>query len=245
MAIARLNKEYALRLSGVGAIMVALALWSLYDGTVAWPRVNADLEKVRAELVRRSQAGTTPEMWLASAEDGTFPLQGVYDSIGSKVPRHLVEELSMITKPAGEGEAAVRQRCEAAAELFGKEIYPPSKIRTQYIQAAVCVALGLLAFFSVLSKRKTWYEVDDDGLRGSGFGDKPVSWADVKSVDWSRWEEKGILVVALADGRKITLDGWHFAGIRPIAAEIEKHHPKPATCANPAETKPSSPTPTP
>ena len=241
MATARLNREYALRLTGVGAIMVALALWSLYDGIVAWPRVNDDLGRVREELLRRCEEGTTPEAWLASDDDGGFPLQSVYNRIGRKVPRHLVEELSTITNPAGEGEAAVRKRCEAAAELFGREIYPPSKIKTQYIQAAVCTALGLLAFWSVLSKRKTCYEVDDTGLRGSGFGGQALSWDQVEGVDWSRWEEKGILAVTAAGGRRFVLDGWHFAGIRPIAAEFEKHYPKPAQCANPGEKKEPAP----
>ena len=37
MAEARINKEYLLRMCGVAAFMLAICLWSLYDGFVAWP----------------------------------------------------------------------------------------------------------------------------------------------------------------------------------------------------------------
>ena len=96
-------------------------------------------------------------------------------------------------------------------------VYSPAKLRGQFIQAAITLILAALAFAAVVSKRKTVYEVDDSGLSGTGFGDETIPWESVGSVDWSRWDEKGIVTVILKDGRRFKLDGWHFAGMRPVA----------------------------
>ena len=61
MATAKLNREYAARMCGIGAIMLALSAWSVYDGAVAWPRANAELASVRDGLVAGCRAGITPE----------------------------------------------------------------------------------------------------------------------------------------------------------------------------------------
>ena len=247
MATARLNREYALRLCGVGAIMVGLSVWSIYDGAVAWPRVNAELAAVRGELLAGCANGMTPERWLAADPEGqgTFPLREVYSAKGFDVPRHLVQELSTIVKPEGDDAQARRARAEAAAKLFGEDVYPQGKLHGQFVQAAVTLLLGLLAFRAVWSKRHIVYEVDADGLRGTGFGPSPLTWDDIKRVDWSKWEEKGIVALHDVAGRRHVLDGWHFAGVRPIAEEIEKHHPRTSKCQETTESGNGANTPNP
>ena len=42
----------------------------------------------------------------------------------------------------------------------------------------------------------------------------------VADVDRSRWEKKGILVVHAKDGRKVTLDAWHHAGVKELAERL-------------------------
>lgn len=237
MAEAKLNREYAWRLVGVGIIMLGLAGWSVYDGSIAWPRVNEDLDAVRAELIGMT-SGTgkealTPEEWLASPKDGTsgdFRLKAVFDKAGKTVPKHLVEELSMITAPAGEDEHARAGRREAAIKLFEKPVYSKRKLHSQYIQASVTALLALMAFWAVGSKSGVRYTADEGGLGGGGFGpdDEIVPWSDVAAVDWSKWDEKGIAKVSLKSGRTVKLDSWHFVGISAIAAELEKHFPRPS-----------------
>ncbi len=51
MAKAKLNRDYAIRMTGVGIVMLAIALWSLYDGIVAYPKKNRDYAEVRDVLV--------------------------------------------------------------------------------------------------------------------------------------------------------------------------------------------------
>ena len=45
----------------------------------------------------------------------------------------------------------------------------------------------------------------------------------VASVDWAKWDEKGIIGLELKDGRRFKLDGWHYAGMRPVADVIRSH----------------------
>lgn len=55
---------------------------------------------------------------------------------------------------------------------------------------------------------------------------------DVASVDFSKWEKKRIAYAVLKDGRKVTLDAWHFAGVREFLVELG--HPAPADDSQPS-----------
>ena len=193
MAEAKLNREYAFRLIGVGIIMLGLAVWSVYDGSIAWPRVNAALDAVRDELIRESNGNpvVTPEDWLATKEGGApgeYPLKAVFDKAGKKVPGHLLEELSMITAPAGQDAASRMARKDAAVKLFKSPVYPKSKLHSQYIQATVTAFLAILAFWAVGSKSGIRYTADEEGLGGGGFGpdDNIVPWDDVTGSSAAR-----------------------------------------------------------
>lgn len=228
MAEAKLNKEYAVRISFVGAIMLALSVWSIYDGAVAWPNVNKGMDKVRVDLINGCRAGLPPEYWLSAkdSEAKTYRLQEKFSEYGLKVPKYLVQELQSLTTPQGDDSEARKARAKRAEELFEKPIYSQAKLNSQFIQAAVTLVLALLAFMAVASKRKTVYVVDENGLSGSGFGGKQIAWDEVASVDWSKWDEKGIIGISLKDGCNFKLDGWHFAGMRPIAEILNGHFPK-------------------
>lgn len=225
MATAKLNREYAFRMCGIGAIMLALSAWSVYDGAVAWPKVNAELASVRDELVARCRAGVTPADWLsaADAESQSYRLQDVFASKGARPPRYLVQELGAITQPVGDDADARAIRAAQAEELFRKPVYSDAKLKGQFIQAGVTLLLAALAFAAVLSKRGTVYVADESGLSGTGFGGTPIPWDAVASVDWAKWDEKGIIGLELKDGRRFKLDGWHYAGMRPVADVIRSH----------------------
>ncbi len=227
MATAKLNREYAVRMCGIGAIMLALSVWSIYDGAVAWPKVNAELAAVRDELVAGCRAGITPEEWLSApdAETQTYRLQAVFAAQGTQPPRYLVQELRATTQPPGDDADARTIRAAEAESLFMKPVYSDAKLKGQYIQAAVTLLLAFLAFAAVLAKRKTVYVADDTGLSGTGFGASQVPWDAVASVDWAKWDEKGIIGLQLKDGRRFKLDGWHYAGMRPVADVIRSHFP--------------------
>lgn len=225
MATATINREYALRICGIGLIMLALSAWSVYDGACGWPRQNQAMESVREEFAARSAGGMSPQDWLASPPDspGLYPLKALFAEKGFSPPGKLVQELTAITEPQGDDRESRTARAERAIELFNEPLYPPAKLKGQFVQALVTLALALLAFSAVARKKGKVYSADEQGLSGSGFGDAAIPWGDVASVDWSRWEEKGIFRIALKDGRRFTLDGWHFAPMRPVAAIVREN----------------------
>ena len=57
------------------------------------------------------------------------------------------------------------------------------------------------------------FAFDDEGFV---FGGRRTAWSDVKKVDRSKWEKKGILKV---DG--ITLDAWHHTGVREFEKRLK------------------------
>ena len=84
--------------------------------------------------------------------------------------------------------------------------------------AAIVVAghVGIVSTFD--------FSYDEEGFACGGVSRK---FADVKNVDWSKWETKGIVKV---DG--IVLDAWHHVGVRDVAKVL-----KGMTCQDTTEKK--------
>jgi hypothetical protein len=230
MAEAKLNWEYALRLSGVGALMVGMCLWSLYDGLAAWPKKNRDLERARPVLLATN---LTAEAWIAREEGGLSPFESVFREVGAGAPAKLIKKLGeMRLAKASENRAEAREaQGKRVRALFENAVYSPHDLQTQFVQAAVTLALGLLAFASVGAKARRRYVADATGLYGSGFGKERYDYGEITAIEWSKWEEKGILTLKLKSGRTIRLDGWHFAGMPGIVDEINRHCPDLAAAA--------------
>jgi len=224
MAEAKLNREYAMRLMGVGALMVGICLWSLYDGRVAWPRQNRRMEEVRPALLATN---LTAEAWLARGDAGVSPIEGAFVSRGFSAPSKLIKKLSEIRVPdtAADRDALRAAQAPRVAKVLKEPVYSEHDLKTQIVQAAVTLALGFYAFCLIGLKARKRYLADDAGLGGSGFGNRHIAYGDIKAIDWSKWDEKGILRLTLGSGVRHTLDGWHFAGMTGIADEIQKRRP--------------------
>ena len=232
MAEAKLNREYALRMAGVGALMVGMSVWSLFDGKVAWPNKNAELERARPALLATN---LTAEAWVAREEGGASPLEEVFRKAGSAVPSKLVKKLGELRLPASSEEMASlrEEQAKRVRQLFEGAVYSQHDLQAQFVQAGVTLALGLWAFALVGFKVPRRYVADASGLSGSGVGD-PVPYADIQSADWAKWDDKGIVTLKLKSGSTLRLDGWHFAGMTGIVDEILRARPDLAA-AGPAE----------
>ena len=227
MAEAKLNREYALRMMGVGALMVGMCVWSLVDGKVAWPKKNADLERVRPALLATN---LTAEAWIAREEGGASPLEAAFRQAGSAAPAKLIKKLGEMRLPASseQMEQMARLREEQAKrvrQLFEGPVYSPHDLQSQSVQAAVTLALGLWAFALVGLKARRRYVADETGLSGSGVGAETVAYSDIRSADWSKWDDKGIVTLKLKSGSTVRLDGWHFAGMTGIVDAITRARP--------------------
>ncbi len=224
MAEAKLNREYAARVAGVGALLAGICLWSLYDGRTAWPRQNRLMERVRPALLATN---LTAEAWLAPDGERGTRLDAAFRAQGEKAPAKLVRKLGELRIPdsAPDRDAARAAQLDQVRKTLEHPVYSARDVQTQYVQAAVTLALALCAFAAVGVKAARRFVADDTGLHGSGVGARPIGYDEIRSVDWARWHEKGIVRLALKNGRRLTLDGWHFAGMTGIVAELLRHRP--------------------
>ncbi|WP_432799435.1 hypothetical protein [Poriferisphaera sp. WC338] len=84
-------------------------------------------------------------------------------------------------------------------------------IYTQFIMAGITLPFGLYFGGLFLLSGGRFVEADEKGIRSNKVSD--VSWDDVKSVDSSRWQSKGIAVVhyeRASGAGVVTLDDWKF-----------------------------------
>jgi hypothetical protein len=224
MAEAQLNRDYALRFLVVGALMLGMCAWSLFDHFVAWPQKNRDLDRVRPALLATN---LTAEAWCEPGPGGVSPLAGAFLAHGSRVPAKLVAKLGELKLPGAPGDqTAMREALgQRVRQTLTGPVYSAHDLQGQLVQAALTLALGLLAFTSVGLKARRRFVADAAGLSGSGFGSTPLAYADIVRIEWTRWETKGIVVIVLLSGRTVKLDGWHFAGVTGIVEEIKRQRP--------------------
>jgi hypothetical protein len=223
MAEARLNRDYARRMLGVALLMAALAAWSLYDGLAGWPRLNARMAAARPALLATNLAA---EAWLGGETPDERPLHRVFAAQGLTPPRKLVRKMGELRLPPrpDDLEPALAGQRAAVRRLLEAPLYTAEDLRTQFIQAGLTLLLALAAAGLVAVKRGRIFIADETGLHGSGFRGSRT-WPELAAVDWRRWDEKGIFVLTFASGAAVRCDGWHFAGMSAIVAEIEKQRP--------------------
>ncbi len=224
MIEAKLNGEYALRVLGVGVLMFGICLWSLYDGSKAWPQCNTALEQVRPLLL---STNLTAEAWLTRSDVGETTLDAIFKEQGYKTPDKLTRKLGELRLPANVDD---RDNARAAQighvhELFDQPIYSEQDLRTQYIQALVTLLLGIWAFVVIGLKARKRFYMDENGVYGSGIGAAGLKFTDISQLDWSKWHDKGIIGIILKNGGKVVLDGWHYKGITTIVDELTRVRP--------------------
>lgn len=225
MAEAKLNREYALRIAAVGAMMVGMCVWSLYDGTKGWPGKNRMIETVRPALLATN---LTVEAWMGREEDeGPTRIEAAFRAHGLVVPSKLIKKLGELKVPdkAANDPVAREAQSQRLRALFEGPVYSAHDLKSQFVMAVITVGFGLLAFASLGLKARRRYVADEEGLSGSGFGGRTYAYADLTRIDWSKWDEKGIVSLAFKSGMKHTLDGWHFSGVTGIVDEIRRQRP--------------------
>lgn len=143
--------------------------------------------------------------------------------------RHLGVALLMLGLSGWFGyDGFVRYPAMPAAELYrsiegsdapaGLDLaaFKRQKTQTQYgfTLLAFLAALVIGGHVGLLARFRFAY--DDAGFV-CGKTRRKFADVDAREVDWSQWEKKGIVRVA-----GITLDAWHHAGVREVAARLPK-----------------------
>ena len=94
---------------------------------------------------------------------------------------------------------------------------------TVEFQYSAAAALGLFACVDALRVFLNWRATlawDDEQMTGTLTCNAPLRFDDIDHLDVEKWEPKQILVVHAKDGRRVTLDAWHHAGVRVLAEKL-------------------------
>ncbi len=103
------------------------------------------------------------------------------------------------------------------------ENFPKKRQETTNRQFQFAALAGLAALIiagGVWRVKRQTLEWDEDSMNGTLTGGKPLAFSDISELDKSKWEKKGILVATAKDGRKVTLDAWHHAGVKELSAKL-------------------------
>lgn len=227
VATAKLNREYAWRLAGVGMLMVAMMLWALYDGLVAYPRQNSRYAEVRPVLV---EMGLTAGELVKTADDGLSVYEQVFLERGISVPKDAFGRLKTLNEqaqarsvPEGQAESFRRQLIEETRQLLEREVRSSHDINSQFVMAGIALLAAVVAFTVLYIRSRRCFRATESGLEG--FTDESLPYSVIEEVDWSRWQEKRIVVFVLADGRRFTLDGWHYGGAEEFVEMVLEQRP--------------------
>ena len=106
-----------------------------------------------------------------------------------------------------------------APEGVDLEAFKRQKTQSQYGFLILSMLAAVLIGGHVWAISRFDFSFDDEGF---SCGGRRFAYSDVKSVDWSKWTSKGIVVV---DG--IRLDAWHHEGVKAFAAKLATVKPPP------------------
>ena len=116
--------------------------------------------------------------------------------------------------PAAELFKSIEGREPNARELEGDFLdkFKEQKTKTQYGFTLLAGLAALIVGLRLLASYKFEFEFDDEGFVYRG---KRRVYSDIKKVDRSQWEKKGIIRI---DG--IALDAWHHVGVKEFVEKL-------------------------
>ena len=142
--------------------------------------------------------------------------------------RHLGVALLMLGLSGWFGyDGFVRYPATPAAELyksiegsdapagFDLEAFKAQKTKTQYGFTFLTLFVALVVGSRLAKSARFQFEFDDEGYVYRG---RRHAYSDIKKVDRSKWEKKGIIKV-----NGIELDSWHHLGVKEFVAKLDSH----------------------
>ena len=140
--------------------------------------------------------------------------------------RHLFVTLLMVGLCCWFGyDGFVRYPATPAAELyksiegsdapdgFDLEAFKAQKTKAQYGFTFLTLFVALVVGSRLAKSARFQFEFDDEGYVYRG---RRHAYADIKKVDRSKWEKKGIIKV-----NGIELDSWHHLGVKEFVAKLD------------------------
>lgn len=226
MITTSINREYLLRMAGVSLIIAAMGAWFVYDGAVKYPRQNVEYKSFVEALEARPEVRTAQAL-MEEDDAGVTAVERISREAGLELPSKKLElvkgtkeAVDKILETDGDPKAKEAQVRKHEGELQKKlrELpYGESDIRSQFICAGLAFAFALYLGGVLLRRMRTRYTADDGGI---GAGSRRHAYADISRVDWSRWATKDIAKIIFKDNSVLTLDAWHYNGVKEIVGII-------------------------
>lgn len=215
----QLNREYALRLLGVGAMLLFATGWFYYDGTFTYPSANEATAPVCATLVATGKTARE----LVNTDKGEKSLFAqAFDKAGVEVPGPMFDIIrSVVTANAPEADDV-----KYAQHALKQPIYSPQDIQAQFTSAMVAAFFMCVILVLLLKRKFTTYTLEDNQLIVAHFGKEKVYLLDqLTLIDQARWTNKNILLVFFKTGL-VKLDAWHYMGVSELYKELINRFPE-------------------
>jgi hypothetical protein len=193
----RISKEWAIRLVILGVVLIGYGCWSLYDGFIAYPRENQLYELTHWK---------DGENWYSYLERSPA---GVSEQAFEREVRQKIEE-------AGFDPTLYDEPAEVS-DLEPRGYW--SYIFAQYVQAAICLPLGILSFVWLIKDSRYSLRADADGFV---VRNKRYRYDQVAKIDRQKWAKKGIADIEMRDGSRVRIDDWKYPGSEAVLLEIER-----------------------
>ena len=96
---------------------------------------------------------------------------------------------------------------------FDLEAFKAQKTKTQYGFTFLTLFVALVVGSRLAKSARFQFEFDDEGYVYRG---RRHAYSDIKKVDRSKWEKKGIIKV-----NGIELDSWHHRGVKELVEKLD------------------------
>ncbi len=96
------------------------------------------------------------------------------------------------------------------------ESFKAQKMAMQRYFALIGIVAGLAVLLHLRGVTKLDFAFDEEGFTCDGVRRR---YADIKEIDTTEWEKKGILRLK-GENWRLALDGWHFSGVKEFYARL-------------------------
>ena len=103
-----------------------------------------------------------------------------------------------------------------APEGFNLEAFKKQKTQTQYGFTFLALLAAAAVGGHLWAVSRFRFEFDDGGFTFEG---RRHGYDEIKNVDRTLWEKKGIVTIS-GDGFSVKLDAWHHTGVRDFHAKL-------------------------
>lgn len=217
---------FTLRAVAMLVMFSAFAAYFAYDGAIGYRKKNEGyylqetFKKANEDFAKRnSEGGLTPEGWRehAAAQNVPFPEDTSILPKDLKLPMKWPEVLHDYEKMKPLNYHLLWKEYSGAHGYAIKQekAYDAGKIREQWICAAVCLVLAVIALFFLLRTMRR--SISADVMAITTQEGKRVPYSDLKVLDLRKWYTKG-LAFADYDGDsgkgRIRIDGMTYGGFK-------------------------------